>query len=43
MSLAKDQQVAVLSLLESEPTKHGMLWWDLQFVLPHLAGEFFHV
>ncbi|MPC40055.1 Protein SERAC1 [Portunus trituberculatus] len=39
LSLAKDQQVPVLSLLESKPTQHGMLWWDLQFVLPHLAGK----
>ncbi|XP_045132246.1 protein SERAC1-like [Portunus trituberculatus] len=47
LSLAKDQQVPVLSLLESKPTQHGMLWWDLQFVLPHLAdpgvGEFCEV
>lgn len=47
LSFAKEQQVAVLSLLESEPTQHGMLWWDFQFVLPHLAdpgvGEFCEV
>ncbi|KAK8398146.1 hypothetical protein O3P69_003819 [Scylla paramamosain] len=47
LSLAKEQQVAVLSLLESEPTQHGMIWWDLHFVLPHLAdpgvGEFCEV
>lgn len=48
LSLVKEKQVAVLSLLESQPTQHVVPGgWELHFVLPHQAdpgvGEFHEV
>lgn len=44
LKLVREQQMAVLSLVESEPTQQVMRWWDVHFVTPYHAdpgvGEF---